>query len=453
MQSPDVPQADHAQPSTAEAFEITDSTREFVYDEKKLRDLVNILRTFATSLLEVYPEYGGEKLHPDVKSLLARGFQEVDKEGEDCTEVTEADAALYMHCVRVYPDRFMEIIYKDESVFATQLEKDGNGALEFLPGIDFREVWASDRATGETKASIWRYVQLVLFCLIESQSEKNIFENTSHVKGALENEDTRRKLAEAVKDLGSYVQERGSEPGVGGDSDASSDPDPEYGGAGDAPKLDSIHENLEKMFSGKIGLLAREIAQEALGGDEGDGKDDEKKGRTDEKAEGPTGNLKGIFDMLQGQDGDPSKMLEALMKNPGKVMGLVENIGSKLDSKLKSGELNEGELLEEASSLMSTMKNMPGMPNMTELFGMMSGKGGGRGRGGGKRKGGGNRRSENENSGGAEGERDRAHTGATVRDRLQRKLQIRDSEMDGLIESNMSQMKEIQDRLSNMKRG
>ena len=399
---------DGDQPSTVEAFEITDSTREFLYDEKKLKDLVHILRSFAESLIEVYPEYGGERLHQDVKTLLSRE--------PNAEEVTEADAALYMHCVRVYPDRFMEIIYKNEDVFADK----GEGTLEFLPGIDFREVWASDRATDETKASIWRYVQLVLFCLIESQSEKNIFENTLHVRDALENEDTRRKLAEAVKDLGVYLQERGSVPGAEERSDASSD----------TPKLESINENLEKMFSGKIGLLAREIAQEALGGGGGDGGD-----RSD--SEGLGGNLKGVFEMLQGQEGDPSKMLEALMKNPGKVMGLVENIGSKLDSKLKSGELNEGELLEEASNLMSTMKNMPGMPNVSELFGMMSG--GGKGANNKNNKKGGNR--------------DRAHTGATVRDRLQRKIQTRDSEMDGLIESNMTQMKEIQDRLSRMTKG
>ena len=41
-------------------------------------------------------------------------------------------------------------------------------------------------------------------------------------------------------------------------------------------------------------------------------------------------------------------------------MNMVKKVGSKLDSKLKSGEIKESELMEEASQLMEKMKNMPG---------------------------------------------------------------------------------------------
>jgi hypothetical protein len=61
-----------------------------------------------------------------------------------------------------------------------------------------------------------------------------------------------------------------------------------------------------------------------------------------------------------------------MMKNPAKMMGLVENIGSKLDTKIKSGEIKESELLQEATNLIGCMKDIPGMPNMAELFGKMS---------------------------------------------------------------------------------
>ena len=52
-------------------------------------------------------------------------------------------------------------------------------------------------------------------------------------------------------------------------------------------------------------------------------------------------------------------------------MSLVKDIGSKLDSKLKSGEIKESELMQEAADLMEKMKSMPGMKNMNKIFSKM----------------------------------------------------------------------------------
>ena len=63
-------------------------------------------------------------------------------------------------------------------------------------------------------------------------------------------------------------------------------------------------------------------------------------------------------------------VFQKLMKNPGKLMNLVKSIGSKLDDKLKSGEIKESELMQEAD-LMEKMKSMPGMKNMNKIFSKM----------------------------------------------------------------------------------
>ena len=63
--------------------------------------------------------------------------------------------------------------------------------------------------------------------------------------------------------------------------------------------------------------------------------------------------------------------LNNLFKNPGKLMDLVKNVGSKLDTKIKSGAIKESELLEEASELLNKMKNMPGMDNLENMFSKM----------------------------------------------------------------------------------
>jgi hypothetical protein len=82
-------------------------------------------------------------------------------------------------------------------------------------------------------------------------------------------------------------------------------------------------------------------------------------------------------------------VFQKLLKNPSKLSGIIKTVGSKLDSKLKSGELKESEIMQEASELMSKMKNMPGMNNLASMLSKMGmsmpgGGGGGMGGGGGK---------------------------------------------------------------------
>jgi len=59
-------------------------------------------------------------------------------------------------------------------------------------------------------------------------------------------------------------------------------------------------------------------------------------------------------------------------------MGLVKNVGGKLDSKIKSGEIKESELMQEASDLLTKMKDMPGMGDIQSMLKKM-GMGGGQG--------------------------------------------------------------------------
>ena len=74
------------------------------------------------------------------------------------------------------------------------------------------------------------------------------------------------------------------------------------------------------------------------------------------------------FEMDLNEDGDVGDMFKKLFRNPGKLMGLVNTISKKLDTKMKSGDISESDLMKEAGDLMSKMKNMPGMPNIEELM-------------------------------------------------------------------------------------
>jgi len=43
-------------------------------------------------------------------------------------------------------------------------------------------------------------------------------------------------------------------------------------------------------------------------------------------------------------------------------------VGGKLDSKIKSGDIKESELMDEAGNIMKMMENMPGMKDMGKMF-------------------------------------------------------------------------------------
>jgi hypothetical protein len=75
---------------------------------------------------------------------------------------------------------------------------------------------------------------------------------------------------------------------------------------------------------------------------------------------------------------DMKDVLNNLIKNPAKLMGLVKNVGDKLDTKIKSGDIKESELIAEATEIMNKMKNMPGMVDIQSMLSKMglSGLGG-----------------------------------------------------------------------------
>ena len=113
-----------------------------------------------------------------------------------------------------------------------------------------------------------------------------------------------------------------------------------------------------------------------------------------------------------------------MFKNPGKLMSLVKNVGSKLDEKFKSGEIKESELMQEASDLLSKMKGMPGMNNLADMLnkmgmgGMMGGMGGG---GGGKSK---------VNIGAMQSHLQRNMKVSQMKERMQQKLKVQQQQRD-----------------------
>ena len=291
-----------------------------------------VVRDFIHDLLRVFPEKA-DTLHPDLQSIALD-----DASASDCT------TRVKNHCMRVLPQRFFDVLYQNNGIFDKQ-EDGGHLNTEFLPGLHFNELWASEGVTDATRTTIWKYLQLLLFAVVEDISNKESFGDTADLFEAIDEKELKSKLEETVQHMQTLFEEHKStaEEEKSGEPSAEADasPSPE-----DTDRAQSLHDHITSMLGGKLGKLAKDIAADAaaeLG--------------LDEEKMSESASVQGVF--------------QKLFQNPGKLMGLVKNIGSKLDAKIKSGEIKESEILQEASALMEKMKEMPGMGDMQSLLGKM----------------------------------------------------------------------------------
>jgi hypothetical protein len=105
-----------------------------------------------------------------------------------------------------------------------------------------------------------------------------------------------------------------------------------------------------------------------------------------ELAEELSGDVMNMFDDGVGEVKSTGDIIKKMMKNPKQIMELVKKISTKLDSKMKNGNISQEELMKEAGDLLSKMKDMGNgkefqnmmkgmMKNMSPMMGAMMGKG------------------------------------------------------------------------------
>ena len=166
------------------------------------------------------------------------------------------------------------------------------------------------------------------------------FGDTAKLFEAIDESELKSKLEETMKEMNEMFSDASNNmfQGISGEAFDMSGINME-----DMPNPEEMQDHINGLLGGKLGRLAHEIAEETASELNVDMEDAE--------------NVSDVF--------------QKLFKNPGKLINMVKKVGSKLDSKLKSGEIKESELMEEASELMEKMKNMPGMKNMDKILGKM----------------------------------------------------------------------------------
>ena len=258
---------------------------------------------------------------PELKNSLDANLLAVCEGSPSENTVT----SLRDHCVARLPERFFDILYQNEDMFNNQ-----DIDLCFLPGIDFRVLWQAN-ITENTRSTIWKYLQLFLFDAISDMTDGSSFGDTAKLFEAIDKDVFRSKLEETITQMQSVFETE--------DSSACSNDD-ESAKHPNIPNPEEIHEHVSAMMDGKLGTLAKEIAEETAQ----------------------------EMDIDIEESGNINDVFKKLFKNPTKLMNLVQNVGSKIDKKLKDGNIKESELIEEATELIKKMKDTPGMGNLQEMF-------------------------------------------------------------------------------------
>lgn len=299
---------------------------------------------------------------------------------------TEVWMDLYEHCMKVYPERFFDILYQNGEIF--QSSNDSN--TEFLPGVNFKHLYMCEGVSETTQKTIWKYLQLILFMVIGSVKDKDEFKNTADLFAGIDESELQAKLTEAMGGIGDFFKtmednmkdgtgENGGENGAGdneGDGEGAGENKPAgtegrnhreffekmFGESADAsgngmPNPEDLHSHLKGLFGGKLGSLAKELVDEL----------------TEDLQEALGLNPEEFNEQSSTKD-----VFAKLMKNPQKFMQIVQKINAKFQDKIKKGDLSQEDIMKEAGEMMEKMKAMGGnSKQMNEMFkNMMKSMGG-----------------------------------------------------------------------------
>jgi len=304
---------------------------------KMSEEFPKIMKDFVSDINNTFPEYQpliskwwkDKTFFSNVENLEEREKQM--KESQD-----KSILFLFNFCIRKFPPRFFDILYQNDDIFGEDSETD----TEFLPHIHFKNLWEFD-ISEKTRETIWKYLQLILFCITGSLENREAFGDSAKLFESINEDEFKSKLEETLNKMHGLFDNANANANSEEETFTSSE---EPGiNMGNLPNAESIHEHITGMLDGKLGKLAKEIAEETAG----------------------------ELNMDMENVTDMKDVFSKLMKNPTKLMGLVKNVGTKLDDKIKSGEIKESELISEASDILNRMKNMPGMDNLQEMLGKM----------------------------------------------------------------------------------
>jgi len=376
----------------------TENERHIVLPE----EFNKIIHDFVSDIKNTFPEY---------ENIINKWWVNEDNREKEEEIVTN----LFKHCLSVFPERFFDIIYKNNDIFA----KESTINTEFLPGISFKYLWSCD-ISDKTRETMWKYLQLILLSIVGSVDNRNAFGDTSKLFDSINENDFKDKLKETLESMQTlfepkYTTDASVElniPDISSLDESEHSEESNNANPFSLPNPDNVHEHISGIMNGKLGKLAQEIAEET------------------------TRDLDFGFDMDNVTN--VNDVFQSLLKNPSKLMSMVKSVGQKLDSHIKSGDIKENEIFSEATDIMNKMKNMPGMDNIQNMISKLGGGLGG-GMGGGLGAGAEENKPVNKNK------------NTQMRERMKKNLELKviQQELQKQMQNQQSQIKMSDDELIN----
>jgi hypothetical protein len=285
-------------------------------DTEPPKNFESIIADFTKDLTTVFPEY----------AHLWSNLLEVSKETLD---------SLHTYCLAIYPERFFDILYSNADIFAPGSKVN----VAFLPGVDFRLLYNCDGVSENTRNSIWKYLQLLLFTLMGSMKDAKNFGNSANIFEAMNEADLQSKISETMTGISDFFSKMDPAPSEG---EETSDEGTEGANSSkdffaNMPNPEELHEHMKGLLEGKLGKLAKEFTDEF------------------------TSELEGIFTDGDMQNAKSSKdILMQIIKNPQKMIVIFKRLAAKLQEKMKNGEISQEEMMAEMSGIMEKMQGLGG---------------------------------------------------------------------------------------------
>lgn len=274
------------------------------------------LSIFLGEITNIYPEFA---------DVVKTGYGELLENSESSNNQYVKD---YMTVIKPY---LSDVASKNEKIFK------GIEPINLLSNIDFRDIWSKD-INKNTRENIWKYLQTLVVI------GKKIVGDDEEIDDLLE------KFNSSKKDSSDTSSTTNTAEKDGGESAADSSMDDEMlnmlknmSSMTQDPN-ESIPETSESemknLFEGGIiSDIAQELTQE--------------------------------LDLNNLDMGNPQNMNEAfsnLMGGSGggqnNFFNLVTKVGEKIQNKVQSGQVNQGDLMKEAQKMMGGLKNPEKMANI-----------------------------------------------------------------------------------------
>ena len=322
------------------------------------KDLGKILKEFIVDLNNTFKDKLEENLTPELNIILNTDPRVlIDLSDQLIENIEDTEIKQFYLSVKIvddyikllYPKHFFNILYQNISIFTDLSEN-----TFFLPNIEFKELFY-DTTSITTQETIWKYLQSILFNSINSLDSVENFGDTAKLFEAIDSDNFKSKLENVVKDINNMFNTCRDISNNGEFDEISENfqtmfnnfntdiSNTDNSNNNEIPNADKLHEHINKLINGKIGTIAKELAEQTV-------KDLE----------------------IDENNTNPDEIFKKLIKNPAQLMGIVKNIGNKLDEKMKDGTIDQSELLKEATDIFHNMKSMPGMGNIEKLMKSMN---------------------------------------------------------------------------------